>query len=66
MALVRDIENERTEKDMLKNDMFYDAIELVSKAERFLKRQGFVLTSASSNGKECETHVDIWTKMNHS
>ncbi len=38
MALVRNIENERAEKDLLENDMFYDAMELVSKAERCVRQ----------------------------
>lgn len=44
-----------------KDNMFYDASVLRRKAEKFLERNGFVLTSSTAAGNECVTYTDIWS-----
>lgn len=60
--LFHNIQEAKAEEDSLKSDMFYEAKKIVLKAENFLKENGFVLTNASSNGNECITYTDLWTK----
>lgn len=61
--LTQDIIEARERNDFLQKDMFYKAKELVCKAEHFLKENGFILTNTSSDGNECVTHTDLWTKV---
>lgn len=61
--LMQDIMEAKARNDLLQRDMFYKARELVCEAEHFLKENGFILTGTSSNGNECVTHTDLWTKI---
>lgn len=58
----QNIQKAKAEKDSLERNMFYKAKELVQKAENFLKENGFILTNVSSNGNECITYTDLWTR----
>ena len=58
----QNIQKAKAEKDSLERNMFYKAKELVQKAENFLKENGFILTNVTSNGNECITYTDLWTR----
>lgn len=49
-----------TNIEKCEKERFYSASELVSKANRFLRENGFVLTSSTKNGDECTTTTDVW------
>lgn len=52
----------RQSMDKAEEDRFYDAETLYVKAQVFLKDHGFAPTRVESNGLECQTTTEIWTK----
>lgn len=61
-VLIENIRGAIKNQDSLDENKFYGASELVYKAKKFLKENGFVLSHTSSSGTECITHTDLWTK----
>ena len=57
--MISDLE---TTIDSLKNERWYDAGELHTKATKLLIDNGFILSSKTSSGSECITHTEIWQR----
>lgn len=49
------------ENEKVKANRFFETFECRMKIEELLRQNGFILTNASSRGKECITKIEIWT-----